>query len=242
MRFPPLLGGMVLFFLNLTAMMSEYYMVESWGLKREEPTQKPLDVDFDDWADDFDLDEDDVDFRLGWTLKHLGLPDPIEMIWDEEIAGGGSAWETEEKPSKGPRNAGGVRRKWVYKSSDPPLFHKQVVATLRDCGIDNLEAFNVRIIDVKTGEVCEDYLAVNFVGLVKAVDMSRSAATTHSTDGLGDTDFESVVINEGVTPGLKMFRLAESVNALVVHRSVKELLESRGGFELTFIEPEKWIG
>jgi hypothetical protein len=222
--------------------MSEYYMMESWGLKHGEPTQKPLSVDFDDWADDYGLDELQVDFLLGWRLKDLGLPDPIQMTWKEEIAGGGVVWEMEGTPSQGPRSAQGVRRKWAYKASDPPLFHKELVAALQECGVDNLEVFPVRITDTRTGEVCDDYLAVNFVGLVKAADMGTSQATPHSPDELIDTDFDSVTINEGAAKGFKMFRLAESVNALVVHRSIKEHLESKGGFELTFTEPEDWVG
>ena len=70
----------------------------------------------------------------------------------------------------------------------------------------------------------------------------RSQATPHSPDGLIDTDFDSVAIDEVPTHGRLCFRLAESVNALVVHRSVKEHLESKGGFELTFTEPKDWIG
>lgn len=217
-------------------------MMESWGLQHGEPTQKPMDVDFDDWADEYGLDEDKVDFRLGWTMKHLGLPDPIEMVWDEEIAGGGVAWETEGNPSQGPRNENGVRRKWAYKASDPPLFHQELVAAIQECGVGNLETYKVRIVDPKTKGICEDYFAVNFVGLVKAVDMGKSQAVSHSEDGLIDTDFDSVAIDESAARGQKMFRLAESVNALVVHRTIKEHLESKGGFELTFTEPKDWVG
>lgn len=58
----------------------------------------------------------------------------------------------------------------------------------------------------------------------------------------GWTIFESVKLDEEAIKGQKMFRLAESVNAVVVHRSIKEYLELKGGFELTFTEPEKWVG
>jgi hypothetical protein len=217
-------------------------MVESWGLKNEEPTQKPKSVDFDDWVDDYGLSERDVSFLLGRPLAKLNIPKPIQMVWKDEIAGGGPVWEMEGKPSPGPRSADGIRRKWAYKVSDPPLFHKELVTAIQQCGVDNLEVFPVAINDPRTGEVCNDYLAVNFVGLLKAADMSKSQATSHSPDGLIDTDFDSVAINERVVRDFKMFRLAECVTALVVHRSIKEHLESLGGFELTFTEPKDWIG
>jgi len=222
--------------------VTNYFMMESWGLENEEPTQKPRSVDFDDWADEYGLDEHKVSFLLGWRLAGLNIPNPIRMVWKDELAGGGLAWEMEGKPSQGPRSPEGVRRMWLYKACDPPLFHKALVEAIRRCGVDNLEAFPVAITDTRTGEVCNDYFAVNFVGLVKAVNMAKSLATPHSPDGLIDTDFDSVAIDERAAGGVKMFRLAESVNALMVHRSVKEHLESLGGFELTFTEPKDWIG
>ncbi len=222
--------------------MSEFYMMDSWGLKDEEPTQKPLDVDFDDWEENWGIGENDIEFLFGKTMKNLGIPVPIEMEWDDEIAGGGLFWEMEGHPSVGPRNEQGIRRKWAYKACNPPLFHNELIKAIRECGVDNLETFDVKIVDPVTNQVCEDYQAINIVGLIKAVDMNKSIATTHSDDGLIDTDFESVKLNEETINGQKIFRLAESVNAVVVHRSVKEYLESKGGFELTFTKPEKWFG
>lgn len=222
--------------------MGEYYMMDSWGLDNDEPTLKPLDVDFDDWEDEYGLDEDDVDFLLGIPMKHLGVPEPMKMEWDDEIAGGGIVWESERQASTGPRSEEGVRMKWAYKASDPPLFHKDLVKALRECGVANLEAYEVHITDRKTGKMCTDYLAINLVGLVKAADMGRSKADAHGEDRPIDTDFDSVTIDEWAAKGHKMFRLAESVNAIVIHRSVKEYLEMKGGFDLTFTEPENWVG
>jgi hypothetical protein len=209
--------------------MSEFYMMDSWGLKGGEPTQKPRHSDF-------------VKFLLGRSIENLCISTPIKMQWEEEVAGGGLAWLLEGSPSEGPRNQKGVRRKWAYDACIPPLFHKSLVNALRESGVDNLETFDVCLLDTITNEVCDDYQAVNIVGLIKAVDMSKSIAMVYSEDGLFDTDFASVKLNEEVIRGVKMFRLAESVNAVVVHRSVKAYLESKGGFELTFTEPEKWIG
>lgn len=217
-------------------------MLESWGLENEEPTQKPRSVDFDDWTADYGLNERKVNFLLGWRLKDLNIPKPIAMVWKDEIAGGGPFWEMEGKPSEGPRSPEGVRRKWAYKACDPPLFHQSLVAAIQQCGVDNLEAFPVAIANKQTGEVCNDYLAVNFVGLVKAADMGKSKATQHSPDGMIDTDFDSVVLDEKLARNFRMFRLAENVNALVVHESIKKHLESLGGFELTFTEPKDWVG
>jgi hypothetical protein len=39
-----------------------------------------------------------------------------------------------------------------------------------------------------------------------------------------------------------MFRLAESVNGIVVHESVKKAIEAAEIDTLTFIPPEEWVG
>jgi hypothetical protein len=51
--------------------------------------------------------------------------------------------------------------------------------------------------------------------------MSKSKATPHSPHGLIDTDFDSGVIDDSVARDFKMFRLAQNVGALVVHRSIR---------------------
>lgn len=215
--------------------MSNYYMMDCWGLDGDERTQKPQNANLD-------FDEDDsVQFFVGLPLR-VNLPIPLELEWDPDISGGGAAWEEFGKPSSGPRNQLGIRRQWAYPANDPPLFHREIISALRECGVDNFQAFETRITDVYSGEICCDYLAVNFLGLVKAADPSKSKAVTHSEDGLIDTDFEPVSINEAATRGLLLFRMAECVTALVVHVRVKEHLEAKGGFELVFTPPEKWIG
>jgi hypothetical protein len=55
-------------------------------------------------------------------------------------------------------------------------------------------------------------------------------------------DFNSLAIDEAAAGGALLFRLAESVNAIVVHERVRRHLEASGITTLTFIEPEDWAG
>ncbi len=221
--------------------MSEYYMLECWGFEIDGPIEQPVDIDYDDWQEEHGINDDNVDFWLGRSLKELNIPNPIQMQWDE------LEWEESEKPNSliGPKNENGFRRKYMYDVCEPPLFHKELVASLIECGVSNMEmeTFDVQISDQKTKVICNDYLAVNLVGLVKAADLGRSKLKKHSETGLYDTDFDALVLNKDKIPAQrKIFRLAESVNAVVIHRSVKEYLESKGGFDLDFVEPKDWIG
>jgi len=216
--------------------MSDYYMLDCWGIGNDEPTQEPVDADLDDY------DEND---EIGWLDGRkisIELPLKLKMEWASELSGGGLFWDMYGEPSDGPRNEQGVRRLWAYPATWPPLFHRDIIEAFRACGVDNFDLYETSIKDTVTGVLCDDYFGVNFIGLVKAVSMEESIAVSHSDDGLVDTDFDSVVLDGSATREFKLFRLAECVTALVVHRSVKEHLESKGGFELTFTEPESWAG
>ncbi|MFH2001597.1 MAG: hypothetical protein ABIK28_18075, partial [Planctomycetota bacterium] len=72
------------------------------------------------------------------------IKEPIAMQWDE--------------------GAGGSRKKF-YKAVEPPLFHRDLYEAFVEAGVDNLVAYKVRITDPATGEVCDDYLGINIIGL-----------------------------------------------------------------------------
>ncbi len=52
-------------------------------------------------------------------------------------------------------------------------------------------------------------------------------------------DFDSVVLDEPAISDALIFRLAESVNAIIVHEKVKQHLEASGINTLTFLKPEE---
>lgn len=144
-----------------------------------------------------------------------------------------------------------IRLEWDPKTEGPrktlydvtiPLFHKDLVAALREAGIDNLDCYGTEIRHPKEGVTTRDYLAVNIIGLIAAADLEQSQHTAYSPAKLIDVDFDSLVIDPKRTLGARLFRLAECVTGLVIHRSVKDFLHAKGGFGLTFVSPKEWIG
>jgi hypothetical protein len=100
----------------------------------------------------------------------------------------------------------------------------------------------VEILDTKTGRNNYNYMAVNIIGVVAAADLGQSVYEDPWGQGQIDMDFDSLVIDPKKAGGGKLFRLAECVSGIVIHRSVKEYLESKGGFGLSFVHPSDWIG
>jgi len=123
-----------------------------------------------------------------------------------------------------------------------PLMTKRMVRALHEAGVDNFDTYKVVIWDPTTRKKHFDHVAVNIIGKIAAADLTKSVFDASLPERMISLDFDSVVIDEKKTHGAFLFRLAESVNAIVVHEKVKEHLEASGIDTLTFIPPEEWAG
>lgn len=126
-----------------------------------------------------------------------------------------------------------------YLEAAAPLFRDDLIAALRAFGVNNFEAYNVAIFDPDNGQTYTNYKAINIIGLIAAADMDKSNATVHPNGPpLGDVDFDGLVIDETKTHGEWFFRLAESTNAIIVHKRVRDYLLEKGFNDLVFYEAE----
>lgn len=122
------------------------------------------------------------------------------------------------------------------------LFSNAMVTSIRNAGVDNIEVFDALVLDPATGQQYEDYKAVNIVGAITAADLPNSEYAAPSGTALVDTDFDRLAIDEAKAGGHVMFRLAEAVTAIVIHKRVKAQLEQDGIPYLNFVPPVDWIG
>lgn len=123
-----------------------------------------------------------------------------------------------------------------------PLMTKRLHQALLGAGVDNVDVYAAEIIDPATGKKYSDYVAFNIVGKIAAADLQRTQVAPNSPDRMISMDVDSLAVDEGATHGALMFRLAESVNAILVHERVRQQIEGAGINTLTFIEPEQWAG
>jgi hypothetical protein len=129
----------------------------------------------------------------------------------------------------------------MYPSA-APLMREDLLSALREAGVDNLQLFSALLNDPMTGKQHTNYKAVNIVGVVSAADMGKSKMMGTSDSTLISADFEALVFREQVAADLLLFRLAESVNAIVVHERVKHVVEARAIPGMTFFESGEWSG
>ena len=128
-----------------------------------------------------------------------------------------------------------------YYTSGIAIMSRRLAKALQDTGIDNIDFYEAEIHDLKSGNVIKSHLAFNLIGAIAAADLSQSKY--QALDGpLISVDFDSLTIDEGKTRGARMFRLAESVNGVAVHESVKDAIEAAGIDTLTFAPPDQWVG
>lgn len=127
----------------------------------------------------------------------------------------------------------------LYKGSIP-LIRQDLLDVLVSVGVDNLEIFNAILKDPIQNKEHHEYKAFNVIGLVSCLDRKRSIIGESNESHMINVDIRNLVIDESKTGDLLMFRLAEAVNAIVVHRTIKEAVELRAIPGMYFYGPGEW--
>jgi hypothetical protein len=123
-----------------------------------------------------------------------------------------------------------------------PIMRQDLLEALHAGGVDNLQLFDAVVTDPTTGQSFTNYKAVNVIGAVSAADMAQSTRMGAGDSTMVDVDFDSLVIDEARPRGTLLFRLAESVGAIVVHDRVKQVIEARAIPGMTFYASGEWSG
>lgn len=116
--------------------------------------------------------------------------------------------------------------------SRPCLMSKALVRTLEEAGVDNLQKFDAPLTNRASGDVINDFLVVNVIGLVEAADAGGSESLPL---GAGEV-FTKLVVDPEKAQGLLMFRLAESQIDVIVHERVANAIR-QGGFRGVTLTP-----
>lgn len=130
----------------------------------------------------------------------------------------------------------------TFYDVDALIMPRTLLDCLRGFGVDNLDAYSATIRHGRTGLQTHDYVAANLIGLVSAVDFSKSTTVGGSADHKVDTDFEGFAVDTSKSHDLLMFRLAENTSAVMVHERLKDHLKQAGFDMLKFMKPEKFVG
>ena len=121
-----------------------------------------------------------------------------------------------------------------------PVMSERLFRAIEAAGVSNVEWFDVVILNTATRQTYP-YKAYNVIGLVAATDLGKSEWESADAKLIGDVSFETLALDSSKAKDVLFFRLAENVNALLVHRRARATIEEAGITTLKFISPENWV-
>lgn len=122
-----------------------------------------------------------------------------------------------------------------FFDSSVPLMSEKMVQILVSLGIDNFDSYPVIIKEENTNKEWNNYLAINFIGLVDAIDHEKS-----NIDETDDYIFHSVVIDENRTMNLECFYLTNGPKYLVVREKIAKALMGKNLTGIMIIKAEDY--
>lgn len=119
------------------------------------------------------------------------------------------------------------------------LMTPKLFSALKECGVDNIQAWSAKINDLETGESF-DYILGNIIGIVDIIDNSASdispCSPTHTA-----MLYKKKVFNGNVSTNLHLFRPLNKRTAMVVSSNIRDHLEKSGMFPyISFHSPENY--
>jgi hypothetical protein len=115
-----------------------------------------------------------------------------------------------------------------YLNQPVPLLSRALYEVLRGAGVDNLDVYRAELRHPDGRLESDDYLVFNLIGVVKAVDLSKSKFDADQPDREISMSIDSTVIDPAAARDLPMFRLAENLTTVVVNERIKEAIDKSG--------------
>jgi hypothetical protein len=123
-----------------------------------------------------------------------------------------------------------------------PLMSARLRQAMLDAGVHNIDFYPAEISDRRSGNVITDYFAFNIVGKIAAADLATTVFAPENEARMISADIDALGIDQAKGGGALVFRLAESVNAIVVHEQVQRQIDSANIDGVAFADPQEWAG
>jgi len=141
-----------------------------------------------------------------------------------------------------------ARIKPGYERADAPVFKDvpqimsaEFLEVLQSAGVENLDTYDATLESEDRAVVLTGYKAYNIIGLVSASDFANTEFSPDNPSRQIDASLRELVVDEKKAKGLLLFRLAESVDTILIHNSVKIVLETRNFKGVLFTPPSLHI-
>jgi len=108
------------------------------------------------------------------------------------------------------------------------LMTPEFFSALKECGVDNIQAWPAKITDQETGE-SYDYILGNILGIVDIIDNSASEVSPGSPPHTAVL-YKTIVFDKDQPNNLHLFRPLNSRTSMVVSEQVRNHFEKLGAF------------
>ena len=126
---------------------------------------------------------------------------------------------------------------WHDPAGGQPLFSSRMVQTLSRYGVDNIDYYPATVRYLPT-EGLLDYAVANVIGLVEGLDHAASTLIRSSRGRI--IGIEALRLDASRCQGLKLFRLREQPDTLVVSAELAQRLNDAGLTGLLLLRDHEW--
>ena len=116
----------------------------------------------------------------------------------------------------------------------------RLLAIMTAHGVDNLDVYPAVVTYTTTGEQHPVH-AFNLLGLVSAVDLATSQASSFDGDFRMDSSLRGFTVDEPRVGDRKLFRLAENCVTVLAHQRIKDAVDAAGIRTFSWVDPKRWI-
>ncbi|MGD8592137.1 MAG: hypothetical protein PVF82_04855 [Gammaproteobacteria bacterium] len=120
-----------------------------------------------------------------------------------------------------------------------PLMSINMVEAMRNAGVDNMDVYEVQLVDEKRKLIFDNYVAVQIIGRIAAADMAASDAFDPANIGHSIVQFRELVLDEEKIRDALIFRLHEDPTTILIHQTVKNELEKLDLKYVSMIPPNE---
>ncbi len=119
------------------------------------------------------------------------------------------------------------------------VFSERLRDLLQNIAVDNIQYFDLDIVDPKTEDIYTNYKIANIIGLVDCVNKNESDLKYFNSGNI--KRIRKLILDEGKIPSeLKVFRLSIRSTLTIVHQSVKDDIINAGITGCVFYKVEKY--
>lgn len=122
------------------------------------------------------------------------------------------------------------------------VMSKRLLDALQHAGVSNLDTYAVELHDPVNVQVHTNFVAFNLTGAMSAADVGKTKSAPKNVEEVTPSAHHALPPDAHTPRPPLLFRLTESLNAILIHESVCDAIEEAGIDTLTFYEPTDWAG